>query len=524
MKTDTPRFTDYGDDADVAGARRGRKAFRLCVIAVVLLTGFMYFSERFLSPSPADRLYLSGITLPRDSSRVLLQSAIKTDASSGESPTAKYTQALAVRQEDDIALETYAKAWKLDPTNSMFAVRYGSRLFILGQPAEAAEILSSAIESPPPNALPRYLEAAAIARTGNDPDTLRRAMVAVSRTNNAGESVIFPKPFWYSGYPNTGKQYALLSRGIFDESCAPLYQLSQRVISHVHSQILANQTQNAKTWLEQIQRMGKRLLEDSEPKGSLQAIAGLTIMQQATQLRAELEAQGGRDTDDALIETRVKLDAALSLLNDFENARTNRLAVIETEYFLPLRLAAFGIALLFSAYMLALTAHKILRLRKTSWAMPHGALGKWILGIGITTLFLLLQSLTALQHIPDAQEGYAGAVSTIWWAVVGVLVVFGFLYPALTLSPPEEVARKSGRLEEMAHTIRLARQAYRKVYAAMVVRYYGILSGVSMCMICAWVLSYRMINALYPWQVNLISDGLLGEEYELVEQVLAMMR
>ena len=88
MKTDTPRFTDYGDDADVAGARRGRKAFRLCVIAVVLLTGFMFFSERFLRPSPADRLYLSGITQKRDSSRVFLQSAIKTDASSGETPSA----------------------------------------------------------------------------------------------------------------------------------------------------------------------------------------------------------------------------------------------------------------------------------------------------------------------------------------------------------------------------------------------------------------------------------------------------
>ena len=103
---------------------------------------------------------------------------------------------------------------------------------------------------------------------------------------------------------------------------------------------------------------------------------------------------------------------------------------------------------------------------------------------GIATLFLLLQFLMALQKIADAQDEYARAAVTIWWAVMGILIVFGSLYPALTLSTPEEVSRKSGRLEEMPDTIRLARQAYRRVYAAMVVRYYGILSGMTMCMIC----------------------------------------
>ncbi len=524
MKSDAQRFPDYGDDGDLAGAHRGRRAFRLCVTSIVLLTFFMWFSERFLRPTQPERLYLSGITQNQDSARVMLQAAIRADQESGETPAAKYTQALAVRQEDDIALQTYAAAWELDPTNSLFAVRYGSRLFLLGDYAQAAEIFSAARGLPPANALPRYLEAAAIARAGNDRDAIREAMVLVSRSNNAGESIIFPKPLWYSGYPETGKQYALLARKIVDESCAPLYDLTRRVVSEVQKQLAVGQTQYAKTWLEQIQLMGRRLVEDSEPKGTLQAIAGITIQHQATLIPSGLEAREARDLDESLIETRAKLDAALGPLNEFENTRAETLGRIEQEYLCPLELAWKGIGLLLGAYLLALTSHKILRLRKSAWALPHSTLGKLVLGIGVAALFFLLQLLTALQQIPAAQDEYASTIAAIWWGVVGVLIVFGWLYPAVTLSTPEEVSRKSGRLEEMDHMVRLARHAYRRVYAAMIVRYYGVLGGISMCMICLWAVTYRIMNGLYPWQVNLLSDGLLAEEHKVVEQVLAMLQ
>ena len=99
MKPATQKFPDYGDDGDVAGARRGRRAFRLCVAAVVLLTGFMYFSERFLRHSQPESLYLSGITLPRGSSRVLRHGAIQADEEWGERPPRKYTPAIAGRRE-----------------------------------------------------------------------------------------------------------------------------------------------------------------------------------------------------------------------------------------------------------------------------------------------------------------------------------------------------------------------------------------------------------------------------------------
>lgn len=523
MNSAAPRFPDYGDDADQAGARRGRKAFRYCVSAFVLLTFFMWLSELFLRPGQTERLYLSGITLPRESSRVLFEAAIKADRKSGDPLTPKYIQALAVRQEDDVALPFYEEAWSLDKTNSFFAIRYGSRLFLLGQSSRAVEKFRAARAHPPANALPRYLEAAAGAHAGKNEDALRAAMVVVARTNNAGEEVIFPRPLWYSRYPETGTQYAWLSREVITESTAPLYHLANQVVGAVSQQIVSNQTQHSRTWLEQIERMGERILTSSEPKGTLQALAGTTIQLQAVQKLEELEAHEGREADEALIETRVKLVKALEILTDFENSRAERLERIERQYTYPVKLSSLGIALLLGSYLLALTAHKILRLRKSAWALAHSTLGKWVLGIGIATLFLLLELLTALQQIPATQEEYAKAIATVWWAVVGVLIFFGGLYPGLTLSTPEEVSRKSGRLEEMPHTIRLARQAYRRVYAAMVVRYYGILSGVSMCMVCVWIISYRIMHGLYPWQVNLLSDGLLGEELVVVQQILTLM-
>ena len=523
MNSAAPRFPDYGDDADQAGARRGRKAFRYCVAAFILLTFFMWLSELFMRPGQTERLYLSGITLPRESSRVLFEAAIKADLKTEEPLNPKYIQALAVRQEDDVALPTYEQAWNLDTTNSFFTIRYGSRLFLVGLPIQALEKYRAARAHPPANALPRYLEAAAGAHAGKNEDAMRAAMVVVARTNNAGEDVIFPRPLWYSGYPETGTQYAWLAREIVTESTAPLYHLSNQVVAAVSRQIASNQTQHSRTWLEQIQRMGERILMSSEPQGTLQAVAGTTIQLQATQKLEELEAHEGREADEALIETRVKLVKALEILTDFENSRAERLELIEREYAYPIKLSSLGIALLLGAYLLALTAHKIMRLRKSAWALAHSTLGKWMLGIGITTLFFLLQLLTALQQIPAAQEEYAKAIATIWWAVIGILILFGGLYPGLTLSTPEEVSRKSGRLEEMPHTIRLARQAYRRVYAAMVVRYYGLLSGISMCMVCVWIMSYRIMNGLYPWQVNLLSDGLLGEEGLIVQQVLTLL-
>ncbi len=526
MTTSQLRFPDYGDDGDVAGARRSRWAFRLCVLALALMTFFSGIAERWLRYTQAENNFLYGITQPRDSSRVMLQSAIRLDAAASKTPTPKYTQALAVREEDDVALQTYARAFEMDPNSSFFAIRYGCRLYLLGRAEQAADKFRHARNQPPANSLPRYLEAAAAARADRSEKGLRDAIVLLSRANNTHDPLIFPKPIWFSGYPQTGTQYAALSREIYTESTAPLYTLVQQAIRAIENDADLRGSQDAKTWLDQIVTMGNRLIVDTESKGTLQAIAGVSFQLQALELLEKIHSEAGEDASEALkpvIERQVKLKQALELLNTFEAGRDAQVSAIESEYSQPNWLAFKTFGIFVAAYFLAQGLHMVMRYRRTAWALPHSTLGKAVLGIGAASFLVLLMMSATVQRLTVGQSWDLGVLTAVWWGVVAILLGFGVIYPGLRLSSPEDVSKKSGRLEDMPEVMRLARQAYRRVYAAFVVRYYGILAGTYVCTVCAWVLAYRVVNGLYPTQINLLANGLIRQEQEVVESVIALL-
>jgi tetratricopeptide (TPR) repeat protein len=521
-----PRFTDYGDDGDVASARRARRSFRLSVFSVLLLTLSAWIGESQLRYSRAESNFLTGITHERGPAQVFLQSAIRQDAEATDTPTAKYTQALAVRQDDDVALETYARAYELDPKNSLFAIRYGCRLFQLNRAQRAAELFRSTRGLPPANSLPRYLEAAAIAQGGRDLAALGEAMVIVSRANNTPDPIVYPKPIWFSGYPQSGTQYARLSREIFTESCAPLYALTQQVALAAQREDAAGQGQDVTTWLRQIAEMGRRLVVDGDPKGTLQATAGASIQLQALQsIEARLRREGETDSAELsrLAERQIQLRQALDLLKDFETNRDEEIAGVYREYRQPLLLILSTAIGLSGVYLLARLIHAVSRYRKTAWTVPHGALGKAILSLGAVALFGLLAGAGLLQRWSGSQPWHLGVIQSLWWAVVLVLIGFGLVYPALRVPSPEQVSGKSSRLEDIPDVMRHARQAYRRVYIAFVVRYFGILAGTFLCTACLWVLLYRVSNGLYPWQINLLASGMLPRELDVVRQAMRLL-
>ena len=527
MTTSQLRFPDYGDDGDVAGAHRARWAFRLSVLALGLMTFFSGITERWLRYSQAESNFLYGITQPRDSSRVMFQSAIRLDAAASKTPTPKYTQALAVREEDDVALETYQHAFEMDPNSSFFAIRYGNRLYLLGKPNDAAEKYRHARNQPPPNSLPRYLEAAAAARADRSEKGLRDAIVLLSRANNTSDKLVFPKPIWFSGYPQTGTQYSELSRGIYTESCAPLYTLVPQVVRAIESDADLRRSQDAKTWLDQINTMGVRLVtEDTEPIGTLQAIAGVSFQLQAQGMLEKILTESGDQEAEALkavIERQVKLRQALELLNEFETGRDARVAAIVSEYSRPNWLAFETFCVFATAYLFAQALHFVMRYRRTAWALPHSNLAKVVIAAGAIIFLVLLMMTAIVQRLPLGQPWDLGVLSATWWGTTAILLGFGVIYPGLRLSSPEDVSKKSGRLEDMPEVMRLARQAYRRVYAAFVVRYYGILAGVYICTVCVWVLTYRVVNGLYPTQINLLANGLIWQEQEVVRSVIALL-
>lgn len=524
METERPNFKDYGEGGDMAGARRARRAFRLCVTACLVFTGMLWFAERFLRFEHADRLYLSALTLPRESARPMLHQAVRYDREAREKPTPKYLQALAVREEDDVILDRYADAYAADPADALFAVRYGAQLYLMDEPRKAEEVLKAAATQPPDSTLPEYLAAAAMAKARAGEAALEQAMVEVARTNSRPDPLVFPEPLWFSAdvLPQEGLQYVSLLRESQDTVVAPLMSFAYQVLAAADSLRERGQVQDAKTWLEQLRIMGRRLATKSAPPGAPQGMAGLTIQIAALQ-RLEQLAQADAAVDAApLIEQRVRLEQALERWREFETNRDLQIQAEQVEFKRPLGLVTTTGVLLFLLYLCAAVFYKLMGWKKSVWTVAHSTLGKSVLVIGGVAMFVLLHGFTMIQQAAGGQPGYVSAVVTAWWALLAALAGFGLIYPALTLDSVEDVSRKLGRPEEMQGTLPLARRAYRRAYASLFLRYYGILFGVYVIVTCAWVITFRIGTGLYPWQINLLTPGLLSEERALWQVVLSM--
>lgn len=525
MSEERPQFPDYGDNGDTAGVRRARRSFRLVVVAAVVITVSLWISERFLQFDSAEGNFITSLTHERPSARVFLQQAIKSDATLRDKPTPKYHQALAVRSEHDVILDHMQVGVELDPMNALFRLRYGCRLFIMGYPEAAAEQFREAGSQPQQNALPLYLEAAAIAKAGNGrPEALSEALTKVAMANSRDAALVFPRPIWSREYPTEGIWYSNLSREIQDEICGPLYALSQMVTADVARQIAQNRLQHAGTWLDEIMEMGERLVVRSEPLSTTSAIAGLTIQGQALEVLEKLGSPMNGMSNEALIEKRLRLQQALDMLQGFESQRENRLQREMEMYTRPMTYVVLALAVFVGVHLLGLVVHRAFRFKKSRWTVPHSAIGASVLAIGNITLLLLLGVVMLLQGSPDGTLQGMKIVGLLWYIIVAGLVGFGLLYPAATLKSPQEVSRRSSRLEDMEQTSRLARHSYRRAYASLALRYYGILSGVATCVVCTWIVFYRIIVGLYPWQFKLLTSGLLHDERSIVRDVIELLR
>lgn len=525
MNEERPRFPDYGDNGDTAGVRRARRSFRLVVAAAVLITVSLWISERFLQFDTAESNYITALTHERESARVFLQQAIKADAALRDKPTPKYHQALAVRSDHDVILDRLRTGVELEPTNALFRLRYGARLFIMGQFEAAAEQFREADLQPQQNALPLYLEAAAMAKAGNGTTkALSEALAKVAAANSRDAALVFPRPIWSQEYPTEGLWYSNLSREIHDEMCAPLYSLAQLVVEDVRRQISQNRLQYAETWLDETIQMGERLVAGSQPLSTTSAIAGLTIQLQALSVLEQLGAPMNGMSDEALIERRLRLEQALKLLQEFESQREARLEEESQMYTLPMGYVLSALAVFVGVHFAGLVVHWAFRFKKSRWTVPHSPVGRTVLAGGNIALFVLLAVITLLQGSPEGTLQAIKLVGVLWYLVAGGLVVFGLIYPAVTLPSPQEVSRRSSRLEDMEQTIRLARHSYRRAYGSLALRYYGILSGVATCLVCAWIVLYRITVGLYPWQFKLLTSGLMHGERSTVRDVIELLQ
>jgi hypothetical protein len=522
---DPAAFPEYSGDGDRAGARRMRRSFRWCVLACVLFTAALWISERYLRYDLIESQYMLSLTLDPESARAVLRQVVKRDAEQHEFPTPKYLAALAEREEDDLVLPTYERAHKLDPANSFLGVRYGCRLFVKEQYQEARDRFREAALQFPQNALPRYLEAAALPWCGLLDADLSDSLALIAQTNGAADKVLFPQPWWSPDLPQRGVWYSRLRRQIVDECCAPLYRYADLVVSRAKRSVTLQQVQSWDSWLQTLQAMGARLAAAEAP-GSLQATAGIRIQLAALDQRQAVIALEQGAPDPQLAARKTALESGLALLNEFENSRDTLIAADKIKYGIPLQLCWKSAATAFAVYLLSYVLSRAVRAQRNAWALPHGSSGLAVLLSGSILLLALLSTMAVLQcaHAPAAQVGSRmwSFFARGWWVVFVTMVAFGFVYPRLRLPSPRTVIRNRG-LDETDGALTAARRTWRVAYASFMRRYFGILCGLLLGVISFWAVGYRILVSLYPWQLDLLVTGLAQEEAQVLAQVIKLL-
>ena len=520
--TAAPRFPDYGDAGDLAGARRARRAFWLCVASSVLITFVLYYAERFLRYPDAERHYLAALSYEPERARAYLQSAIEHDRADGKPPMPRYVQALAVREEDDFAFHTFEEAYELDPADSLFAVRYGCRLYAAGKPEEALKRFREARANPPENALPYYLEAAALLASTNDAASLNDAMVIVARTNNGSQNVIFPKPLWFADLSQTGYQRIELSRQIVAEVTEPLLAFTGQIIDSTKEDGLSQgRSSDVRSWLTQLQIMGRRFVPDGKAQGLAPVRTGMKIQLAAARRLHELGYGGEQRSAEEMPGHIETIETALASLAKYEATREEARSREEAAFLFPLQMSMWTGAALLAALLAAYIPYRLLGIRLSSWTVPHKALGLWLI-VGSAFLFftlLHLQTAFSLRTVDDPSD--MNPSLRVWWATVVFMLALGVVYPALTLRTPRDISRMAGRPEEQLEMIPIARQIYLRTYLALGFRYYGLLVGAFIFVFCAWLNTHRIFTGLYPWQVELRPTVLMDQESAAVATAIA---
>ena len=527
----TRTFPEY-DGGDRAGARRMRRAWRFAVVGGVFFAVTLWFLDVYWGQDLAERQYVMALTLPDESARPILRQVAKRDAENREFPTPKYVAALAEREEADLVLPTYEKAYKLDPSNAELAIRYGCRLYHEGRYVEARERFREAGIQTANNALPRYLEAAALAALNPEEDGLGEALALVAKTNSAGDPVLFPQPLWADALPTGGLRHTDRARRIVDECCAPLYTLADTVVGQARSHIALNQVQYWDSWLDTLGEMGESLA-NARPHGALPAIAGIRIQRDAIQQREDISALGAAAPDPRLVERRADLRNAAYQLAQFEQRRDPSIALLRRRFKRPLVLIAQTLAAVALAYLLAYILTHLLRARRVGWALPHSRLGIAALVVAPTASLGLLALFVALQHLLPLPAPHGGVqtppepwlriLTHLWHGVLIGAIVFGLLYPRLRLPRVAAVLQNHGLAKSHPELHRAARAARRTAAVSFLRRYYGALAAALTAALALWALAYRVAFGLYPWQLDLLVSGFTQLETETAQRVLQLL-
>ncbi len=572
--------------ADSVGARRVRHAFRFAVLACVMTTVTLWFSENYLRYPKPERLYRMALLLEDDSARALLRNLVPKDGEVPQDPRyGAYLAALAFIEDgtwdrerqgiyesyavDPLVIERYEQALSADKENPFILMMFGCALFLDGQYTRARDLFRDARRfTDPEDALPIYLEAAARAQLGE----MQEALSLIRQTNdNPAMRVHTPEPLWHATLPRQGTWYAKMQRRLTERALAPLVKLKDLVCDQAARRMGGRSTApssapsggetpqppiDTDAWLREIEALGMRMLgiapipraietanrhearasaekapppEAGNPESDEEATAPITlqarmgILFQEEALRLRMNSLSLPAAErDAAARRLAVLEDAQAQLQAFDDQREERTREHAIVVNRPGVLCLQTAAALFLAYLIVYILAKRMHAGRMAWAIPHPIWALTCVAAAFGVLFVFLLGFLLLQ-VATRQPGVWLVVLTYaWYGVIALALAAGLVYPRL-VRPATTQNRAAGKTGASGASSNRASRL--RTYASFLRRYYGILAASFIVLLCAYVIAHRLVLGLYPWiQAQLLITGLKSQELDLVSQVQTLLR
>jgi hypothetical protein len=502
----------------------------------VFFTLALFMTEQTWRYDLPEVKYRDGLSMHRESGRVMLRNAVHTVEQRGDVPPIKYLQALAEREEEDQILPTYARAYELDGANPELAIGYGLHLFRKSHLPEARERFHDAVINAPDNALPVYLEAAAIAGSAQSGDALGEALALVARANAAGQEVVLPQVLWFPDLPKNCRAYANLMRANADLCAAPLYRLAERVLAEAPRTADAQGFEQADLYLLTLQDMGARLLDVQDQTATL-TMAALRIQLDTVEERMKNAEKAALGPNDALVEKHLKLQSAIGAIAGFEQTRSQRIDDDQDLVTFPLLtltsiasllvvLAGFCLAVRFALWFLTPIISRdpsAATIRNTLWTIPIPRKALWVIYLCQGAMLFILVLYTISLRFEVVSQAWFTPIRTIWMGIIAGLPMFALLHPGFALPSAKAEAAQGSDDAAAPEILAQARSRRRSAWFVLSFRYVGMTAGLTLVVLCIWSLVFRIVMGAYPTLYVLVTTGLREEETAVVQQAINLL-
>ena len=508
---------------DYSGARRSRRAFRWCVFACLSFVVTLWFFDVQYRYELNEQQYLKSLTHHPSSARAFLRKVVKTDAERSETPNPKYLEALAFIEEDDLVLPTYEKAYELAPDKPSLVINYGCRLYQAGQFNDARLRFREARSYSPENALPHYLQIAAMVATLEDDADLSEVFGMLTQVNIADTTIQFPEPLWHPSLPKSGQWYNNLQERINDLCLEPLYRMHKKLTELATEDIKNGDYEEWDNRLRIINSMGERLIQFNDSEVEIpslsRASAGIKFQLDAITAQRLLKEKRGEEVATPLIERQLLLQQASLSIGEFRDKRFAQQQENRNILRMPLELGFSTVGLFFLVYIFMFLLVEFVHGTRNAWAVAHSVWAKAVLLLGPLVFWLILLLALINANSNSGIPTWLSSLPQVWGGISLFLVAMGLLYPFIALPSARRVLKGKGFEGDPENDGPIVRR-YRRI--AIIVhwrRYFGILLGAIIIAMCAWMLFGRMLLGVYPYQLALLVQGYEADVADLIAQV-----